>query len=521
MRRPGLTIQLFFVLLALGAGLVLVMALATRWSVRYGIVEYIANLEEQRLEPLRDRLAEHWAKHGDWHEFHENPRHWRGLLFESLPARLTRNLENDATPGRQNNGEAREQNPRREPGERSEPVREALRQLERNSAPPGSVAGSNFPRSTARPRVPYDPSGLPGRVRLLDRQHQFVAGADFLPDDRPRLMRIEHQGKLVGWLSVSPPPIVKDNLANRFLKQQYFMLTVIAVLAMLVAGVVAILLGRRLLQPLHALAGAVRQLARGDNTARVHLPRRDELGDLGRDVNRLAEVLEQNETLRRAAMADISHELRTPIAVLRGNIEAMQDGVLPVDEQQLSTLHGAVSRLARLVDDLYDMALADTGALRCEQMPLDLAPLLNDALQSHRAAFEQAQLQLESDIRGPLPLDGDARRLRQIIDNLLQNCLRYTDAGGRVQVHAERKGGQIFLSVDDSAPGVSHDALHHLFERFFRAESSRNRHTGGAGLGLAIVHTLVQAHGGEVSAAHSALGGVQIRIQFPVSEDVT
>ncbi len=491
MRRPGLTIQLFFVLLALGAGLVLVMALATRWSVRYGIVEYIANLEEQRLEPLRDRLAEHWAAHGNWHEFHENPRHWRGLLFESLPARLTRNLENGSSP----------ENREREP--------DASRPLPRNGP------------ATMRPRVPYDPSGLPGRVRLLDRQHQFVAGADFLPDDRPRLMRIEYQNKVVGWLSVSPPPIVKDNLANRFLKQQYFMLTVIAVLAMLVAGVVAILLGRRLLQPLHALAGAVRQLARGDNSARVDLPRRDELGDLGRDVNRLAEVLEQNETLRRAAMADISHELRTPLAVLRGNIEAMQDGVLPSDDQQLATLHGAVTRLSRLVDDLYDMALADTGALRCEQMPLDLAPLLRDAVHTHHAAFEQAKLQLIDDIHGPLPIDGDARRLRQIIDNLLQNSLRYTDAGGQVRVQAERKGGQIFLSVEDSAPGVSHDALHQLFERFFRAESSRDRHSGGAGLGLAIVRTLVQAHGGEVSAAHSALGGVQIRIQFPVSEDVT
>jgi two-component system sensor histidine kinase BaeS len=230
----------------------------------------------------------------------------------------------------------------------------------------------------------------------------------------------------------------------------------------------------------------------------------------------MAAALERQQGLQRQWMAELSHELRTPLAVLQGELAALQDGVRPLDRAAVDSLAAEAARLGRLVDDLYDLSLAEAGGLRYRFEPTDLAALLREAVEAQRAACAAAGLVLEAELPAvPCIARADPARLRQAIDNLLLNARRYTDAPGpvRVVLRAERDGW--LLSVDDGPPGVPDAALPRLFEPLYRVEGSRARHAGGAGLGLAIVARVLEAHGGRAEAAHSSLGGLRVLLRLP------
>lgn len=271
-----------------------------------------------------------------------------------------------------------------------------------------------------------------------------------------------------------------------------------------------------MLRRLRGLTQATHLLAAGDYATRIDAAARDELGQLARDFNLLAQALEHNERARRDFMADISHELRTPLAVLRAELEALQDGIRPMTPNSLGSLHQQVGQLGKLIEDLYDVSLTDVGALAYRRAPVDLAVILATVLDGLRARFAAAQLQVQAQIdAGPLQVDGDERRLQQLLGNLLENTLRYTDAGGTVQVRCVRRGAVLEMVVEDSAPGVDADKRARLFERFYRTEASRNRASGGSGLGLAICRNIAEAHGGSIHAEASALGGLRMVLRLP------
>jgi two-component system sensor histidine kinase BaeS len=219
-------------------------------------------------------------------------------------------------------------------------------------------------------------------------------------------------------------------------------------------------------------------------------------------------------------MADISHELRTPLALLRGEIEAMQDGIRATDRAQLDKLHDTVLQFSRLVDDLYDLALTDAGALNYRKAVFDLAEVLQDAVAAAEPRLSQQKLSLQCEIAPRLPVFGDARRLRQVADNLLKNSRRYTDPDGEIRLTAWWAAKRIYLKIEDSAPGVDQATLSRLFDRFYRAEGSRARASGGAGLGLAICRNIIEAHQGDIVAKPSPLGGLQIVISLPMDESM-
>lgn len=225
--------------------------------------------------------------------------------------------------------------------------------------------------------------------------------------------------------------------------------------------------------------------------------------------------LAKKELQRREGMANVSHELRTPLAILVAEVEAMRDGIRPVDDNQLGRVAGSLDHLSGLVDDLYQLALADVGELKVAQNRLRLDELVNDALDRSVGALQERQIDLQRRITSDLYVDGDARRLRQIIDNLLQNCGRYTVDGGTVWVELLDNGKHLCLNLRDSGPGVDQATMHRLFDRFYRAERSRSRETGGSGIGLALVKVMVEAHGGEIKAYPSVEGGLGFRILLP------
>jgi two-component system sensor histidine kinase BaeS len=348
------------------------------------------------------------------------------------------------------------------------------------------------------------------RLALLDTDRRTVVGnPDIGAEASTRPVVVDD--RVVGWVARSPLRRISTAADLSFEREQLRASWSIAGFALALAALVAVVRARNSLQPLKRVAAATHRLAAGDYATRVAVASRDELGRLAEDFNRLAQALQHNEALRRRFMADVSHELRTPIAVLRAGLEAIEDGVRPLTRESIAGLQGEVAALGKLVEDLYQLALSDVGALSYRKERIDLAEVLDQAMEP----FGTRGLSLEKQFSPGLFVHGDADRLAQAFRNLLENSVRYTDAGGRVRITARRNGTGVKVDFEDSSPGVPAEALAHLFERFYRVEGSRSRANGGAGLGLAIVRSVVEAHGGSIEAAASPLGGLRVRISLP------
>jgi len=336
------------------------------------------------------------------------------------------------------------------------------------------------------------------------------------PQHYSRLVPIRVDRDLVGWLAYPDQEAIRDKLDRRFQERQLNFAGWMALVGLGLSLLVSWLLARHLVAPVTALSAHTRTLREGDYQTRLGSRRRDELGQLIRHVDSLGERLDQGQKARQRWFSDIAHELRTPLSVLQGELEAVVDGVRPLNHDTIAALESEVRQLTHLVNDLHDLALADAGNLRYHFTPLDLDALCEDALDAVRPALSRRRIQLRTEL-SPARLNGDPVRLRQLLDNLLQNSLKYTDDGGEVQLtldtDPDTDGWR--LTLNDSAPGVPDDALPKLFDHLYRVESSRNRQTGGAGLGLAIARRIVEAHGGTMAADHSPLGGLRITVRLP------
>lgn len=287
---------------------------------------------------------------------------------------------------------------------------------------------------------------------------------------------------------------------------------------LLVAAAISLPLARLLVRPLKKLAAATGHLSSGQYDIRVPVDSDDEFGHLSRDFNALALSLDKNEQARRQFVADISHELRTPLAILGGEIEAIQDGLQDLSLESISSLQVEVFRINRLVDDLYQLALSDVGALAYRKSEVNVAEVLAEAVNRARPKLVERSLTLTVLLpQEPVYVYADAERLTQLFDNLLNNSQKYTDAGGTLDITLETGQGGATIDVKDSGPGVTECERKKLFDRLYRVEGSRNRASGGAGLGLAICRNIVEAHEGAIEAYHSPLGGIWIRITLPLS----
>jgi signal transduction histidine kinase len=274
-------------------------------------------------------------------------------------------------------------------------------------------------------------------------------------------------------------------------------------LAALAAGTAGLLLtfaiARRILRPVEALTAAARRMEAGDLGQRVDARGRDEIGDLARAFNAMAERRATAERLRRDLVTDVAHELRSPVTNLRCQIEALQDGLVTPGQESLASLAEEVDLLATLIDDLQDLALAEAGQLALDPSPLVLAAEIDRAVSALRPRLLEKDLTIETDLPTDLPdVHADALRLAQILRNLLGNALTHTPPGGTIRLRGRAVDHEVEVTVEDTGPGIPLEHLPFLFERFYRTDPSRSRATGGAGLGLAIVKQLTAAHGGRV-----------------------
>jgi two-component system, OmpR family, sensor histidine kinase BaeS len=430
-----------------------------RWTLFDNFSEHRANNETERLDHLSDALAMQYRRHHDWSFLPVNAASRKIWLRDEF-----------------------------------------------------ALAGVDYGAMDTRPSL----ATLGNRIGLLDDRKHYLAGVMVSPlmvaitsiDTHLRPLVVDD--KTVGYLAVAMSQNPDDELAVAFLVQQQKHLLIVAVVSLFLSALVAAWFAANIRKPIRQLVDGAKKLEEGRFEARLTIHRNDELGELAYTFNHLAAKLDATEQSRRQWVADTSHELRTPLSVLRGQMEALQDGIRTATPENIAVMLRQVHALTKLVDELYQLARTDIGKLPYTMVATELWSLVRDVVDGFAERFDVAGLTVSV---GAPPVSSivycDIDRMRQVITNVLENCVRYTDRGGRIHVHGDAVGNEWRIVIDDSAPGVPASAMERLGERFFRVESSRNRARGGAGLGLALCRQILEAHAGRLEFGPSPLGGLR------------
>lgn len=318
---------------------------------------------------------------------------------------------------------------------------------------------------------------------------------------------------------VAPGAAVNEPFQRQFQVVVQQALVVSGFAALVAAVVVSLFVSRRVVEPLHALSTVSRRLAQGFYRERTLITSDDELADLSKSVNQLAETLDQTEKRRMNLLADVTHELRTPLATIEGYAEGLIDGVVPSDRQTFSLIRHEANRMRRLIEDLELLSRAEAGRIPITPQEFDLRALLDQLMIQFQPQFDVDSMVLELEAAATLPLVwADPDRVSQVLINLLTNAFRYTGSGGRVTLRANAYDERMLISVSDSGIGITPEHLPHLFERFYRVDKSRARASGGSGIGLTISRHLVYAQGGEIWAESAGLGhGATFHFTLPLA----
>lgn len=326
-----------------------------------------------------------------------------------------------------------------------------------------------------------------------------------------------HMQVMVSLMGASPR--MMGDLFGSFVRAMNTALGVAATAAALTAVVISIFVTRRIMAPIRAMTRASQRIADGRYGERVPITSEDELGELARQFNRMAEALERVEQMRQDLIADVAHELRTPLAGISGYLEALLDGALPATPETFHRLQREAARLQRLVADLQEVSRAEAGQVRIGRRPIRLRDAVDGAVTRLQSQFEEKRVTLRSDIPAQLPpVLADPDRIMQVLINLLGNALQYTPAGGSVEVRAHREDDRVAIAVADTGIGIAAEHLPHIFDRFYRVDRSRSRAGGGSGIGLTIARHLVEAHGGTIKAKSPGPGrGSTFTFSLPVA----
>lgn len=502
----SISVKLFLALFGL-TSLVLIASIGlARWSFTYGFNDYLHTVQVQRLERASEELVKHYINNGGrWNadtqtifsavvrpeSYIPDPRWGQEQISERVGIWWSREREPQTDL----------EELQRVGGRKL--LTDAVKEGENVELEP-IVLTELGPWPPKNSTVLLDVNG-----KEIAKTRSSIGEADFIS------LPITIDNIVIGELRAVAQPEHLTPTEKAFSTQQKLISLVIVAASLALAAIASWLLSRMMLAPIVKVKDGIAQLANGNYKSDLSVDRNDELGMLMNHVNKLGTSLQKNRESRRHFLADISHELRTPMTVLGGEIEALKDGVRPLDMSSVDSLDSEVSRLKLLIDDLYQLSLSDIGGLRYEFTRMDISNWLNKLLEQHRNRVEAAGLKLDINAERAYFINGDKQRLTQLVVNLINNSIAYTDSPGKIQIELKHQRRHIVLSVNDSGPGVSEEQLSRMFEPLFRGEESRDRRVGGAGLGLTICRNIVVAHDAAISAASSDLGGVAIEIKFP------
>ena len=483
--RFKLSYKIFATLALTSLLVVALMVGLIKFYAARNFADYVNRSLLERYSQVAEALAAEYQNHRSWQVLKDYPGRWQEILRTGL---LQKDFDPYNGPPRPLDSETKAFSGRSQDRPSPEPSRRIQR--------------------------------LARRLALFDADRQHIAGGRTgVAHDGFTLQAITVDGQTVGWFGLYKKEHLANPLAVGFLSQQSHMLYMIGGGILLLTAVVAFLLSRHLLAPVDKLMAGTQALMSRRFDARIEVESKDELGRLAADFNTMAQTLENYEHMRQQWISDIAHELRTPLSILRGEIEALKDGVREVNRDTLNSLYAEARHLSKIVNDLHELSLADTGALSIKKVPVDPAAILRETLGHFRQGFAENQIMIENNLENqpPITIMGDADRLRQLFSNLVENVLRYVDAPGVLKIGQARTQNRLILSFEDSGPGVPETALAHLFDRLYRVDRSRTRTHGGSGLGLSICKSIVNALGGEIRATNGNSGGLRIDVEFPLT----
>lgn len=355
-----------------------------------------------------------------------------------------------------------------------------------------------------------------GRVIIAGSGHRIgdkVSQAEFTDADP-----IAVDGQTVGWILSMRMEFGRGPSEALFLNRINQTLIISAIGALLVALLLGIFLARTLTRPLRELTAATRAVAEGDLGLTVPVRSRDELGELTASFNRMSEELDRSTSIRRQMTADIAHELRTPISIILGHADAVHDRVLPPTQETFDIIRDEACRLERLVEDLRTLSRADAGELTLTRRPIPPNTLLEEVAAAYHPLALERGIKVRNEIASDLPkVNVDPDRMVQVLGNLLSNALRYTAKGGSITLAASLLEHEVEIRIQDTGPGIGTEDIQHIFDRFYRADKSRQRDSGGSGLGLAIAKSIVENHSGRIWAESNDDSGTTFFITLPTS----
>jgi len=358
--------------------------------------------------------------------------------------------------------------------------------------------------------------------RIVYDELDTRVGSALSADERNSALPVTANGSTVGYFVFGPSARgALGSPEQSFLDQLRLSLVVAALLAGVVGIILGLLVSRTLAAPLNDLARAAQAFASRDWDRRVRVSGTDEIAEVAREFNEMADGLQRAETQRRNLVADVAHELRTPLTVLQGNLRAMLDDVYPLERSEIATLYDETRLLSRLVDDLRELALAEAGPSTLNLQRVNIGETLQRAVAGFLAAADAQNIRIKAECTGELWVRADPDRLAQVIRNLVANALRHTPGGGEIALQCSadsKQPGFVTVRVEDTGEGIPLEDLPRVFDRFYRGDKSRTRTSSGAGLGLAIAKAWVEAMGGKIGVASERGRGSQFWFTLPRAE---
>lgn len=395
--------------------------------------------------------------------------------------------------------------------------------LRHNGVPSHLSEGSGFPP----PEGMMLPPPMPNRLSfsLADANGIIVTSPDprqrgqqLSSEELQKGLAIKVDGQQVGTVLLIGPGPQRNPAEERYLERTSWALAAAASIAVGIALVLGILLAQFITRPVRTLTKAAAAIAQGDLYQQVPVHSNDELGQLALQFNRMSKDLAQATAARRRMTADIAHDLRTPLTVITGYLEALRDEVLTPTPKRFAMMYDETQHLLHMVEDLHTLSLADAGELTLNREPIAPSSLLQHVADTFQHSAQQQEITLRVESEPDLPeIQIDHKQMVRTLSNLVSNALRYTPAGGSIRLRARQEVNEIVLEVADNGSGIEEHELNNIFERFYRTDTSRTLETGGSGLGLAIVRSLVEAHGGSVSVSSTLGQGTTFSIRLPIN----